>query len=140
MPTWLKVLLIVMLVGVMIVVGIGVAGYFWVKKNMKDFDPQKATAEGKAFGAGKTVQQCFDEGMARLSTNCDSLACQAKARIFFESCAQVAAPSPALCEGAPGRSEIIKSAQWAAERCDKIGRKGDSKCTSLMAAVVPHCP
>jgi hypothetical protein len=135
MPTWLKVVLIVMLVGVMIVVGLSAVLYFWAKKNMKDFDPQ----EGRVFGAGKTVQQCFDEGMSRLN-KCDGFACQAKVRIFFENCAQVAAPSPALCEGAPPREEIMKTATWAAERCEKIGKKGDSRCAALMAAVVPHCP
>jgi hypothetical protein len=140
MPTWLKVLLVVLLVGCIVVVGIGVAGYFWVKKNMKDVDPAGAAAAGKTFGAGKTAQQCLDEGMARLAVNCDSIACQAKVRFFFEGCMEVATPTPALCEGAPGHTEIMKAAKWAADRCEKMGKKGDAKCTSLMTAVVPHCP
>jgi hypothetical protein len=60
-------------------------------------------------------------------------------RLFFESCAQVAGPSPALCEGAPSQTEFVKAARWAADRCAKMGKAGDPKCTSLMSGVIPHC-
>lgn len=140
MPAWLKIVLIVIGVFVVILIGLGVAGYLYFTQHKEEWMKAGAAAkqEGEAFAAGKDGSQCVDEGLKRLSA-CAGLSCEITARAFVQSCMTKAAPAPQLCAGVPKRSEIIRSAKWAIDECGRRGMSGSQPCGRLMQEVQRYC-
>ena len=134
MPTWAKVLLSLIAVVIVLVVASGFFAYRWMMKNKDHF--LSVQKEGTTFGTGKDYAQCTDTALARLGGGMTS---QIEARLFVEGCLKVAAPTPAICEGAPPKSEIMRSAQWSVEQCRKRGLMGQQGCTQIFQAVAQAC-
>src|SRR2546423_7713467 len=86
MPGWLKIVLIVIGVFVLIMIGLGVAGYVYFNQHKDEWMKAGAAAkqEGEAFAQGKDSSQCVDEGLKRLSA-CGGLSCEITARVFVQA-------------------------------------------------------
>jgi hypothetical protein len=140
MPTWAKVLLAIGCGAVLLLVVIGVGGYFFINSHKDEWiaGARKANDEGTAFAQGKNANDCIDESLARLRTSKGILG-EARIRVFLKGCLEVAAPSPQMCEDVPPRSEIIKSATWALHECSQRGMSGSQPCSRVMQELQERC-
>jgi len=140
MPAWAKVLLAIGCGAVLLLVVIGVAGYFFINSHKDQWiaDARKANDEGSAFGQGKSSNDCIDESLARLRASKGILG-EARIRVFLKGCLDVAPPSPQMCEGVPPRSEIIRSATWSLHECAQRGMAGSQPCTRVIAELQERC-
>ena len=134
MPTWAKILLTIVAIGIALLIGAGFIGYHWMMKNKDRLVAVRK--EGIAFGNGKDYAQCVDAALARLN---GGLTGTIDARLFIEGCLTTATKSPTLCAGAPPKDEIMRSATWAVEQCRQRGRVGEQGCTQVFQAVAEAC-
>jgi hypothetical protein len=141
MPTWGKVVLVVIVGGILCV---GVAVFFGLRWARREFgqlrqDGPRLVAEGKHFGRGKDGEACVAESLTRLN-RCDGFICEAKTRMFLTSCLSTANVTPALCEGVPRHGEILKTATWSQSECARRGANDVQRCTRMITAIQDHCP
>jgi hypothetical protein len=140
MPTWVKVVLIVVLVGfVLLVAGVLIAAR-WVKGQAAQLEKQgKATiAEARAFGEGKDGEACIAESLTRLKSASGFIG-EAKVKVFLQHCLETATVSPATCEGVPEPAEIMDSARWTLAECGRRGFGNDQRCGRVLGALQVHC-
>lgn len=140
MPTWVKVVLIVVLVGfVLLVAGVVIAAR-WVKQRGASFQKEgKAVIEeARAFGQGKEGEACIAESFRRLDTASGFIG-EAKVKIFLQNCLATANVPPETCANVPPMSEIMRSAQWTLDECARRGRPNNPRCTRLIPALQVHC-
>lgn len=140
MPTWLKVILVVVAVGIAGLLALGVGGYWWFTRNKDRFVEmgKRARADATAYAAAHDGAQCLDEALERLD-RADGILDQAEVKVFLGFCLDDARESPGLCDDVPPRSEIMRSATWAVGRCAALGRAGSQPCSQLVQAVQEHC-
>ena len=140
MPTWLKVLLVILLAGA-ILLGIAVfVGIRWIKSQGSALQEQgkAAATEAREFGRGKTAALCMNEAFVRLRA-CDGFICEAKVNVFLQGCLETADVPPDFCKGVPPREEIMASARWTIAECTKADMAGEQPCNRLMRAVQDYC-
>ena len=140
MPTWLKVLLIVLLVGILLVVGVIAAGGIWFYRN-KDVLKAKLdtiTTEARDFGKNADNQGCVNETVSRYKAEPGITSAMSNA-IFVRVCLDNSRETPGFCEGVPKQSEFRRTAQWRKEQCQRAGLEGDSYCESLFTPVQQFC-
>ena len=140
MPTWLKVLLIIVVALFILFVVAGYIGYRWVQSHAGALraDAQRIAAEAAEFGRGKEPDACVDETFARLS-RCDGIICEVKTKIFLTKCVGAANVPQGFCASIPRHNEIIASAQWAVAECARRGHAGDQRCTRVIAGLQDYC-
>jgi hypothetical protein len=140
MPTWLKVILIILVIGIALVAGAVFVGVRWFRAHEGELRAQgKAViAEGQDFGRGKDAEACVAESFARLK-RCDGFICEAKTKIFLQHCVSTANIPPSFCDGVPKRSEILASARWALDECARRGLPNHQPCTRLVGALQEAC-
>ncbi|MEA2569557.1 MAG: hypothetical protein QOI24_1558 [Acidobacteriota bacterium] len=140
MPGWLKIILVLFGLFVLVIVGISVAGYYYVREHGGELKQktQKLQAEGESFGQGKTAAACLDESLAHLKRETGFIS-QVQTQIFFTSCLSKAEPSPELCEGIPAPDEILASGKWSAEQCGKRGLGQSQGCVQLYNVALQNC-
>lgn len=140
MPTWVKVVLVVVGVGfLLLVIGIVVAAR-WVKSRGAQLQEQgKAViAEAEAFGKGKDGEACMAEALNRLKS-AEGFIGEAKTKVFLQHCLQAATVAPEMCEGVPAPTEIMKSASWTLAECERRGWPNNQRCARLVGALQVHC-
>ena len=142
MPVWLKILLIIFLVGLIIVATAIFVGYRWVKSHEGELREMgaKTEHEGQEFGRGKDAEACVVEGLAR-TTSCPqmNMVCQVKASVFFQSCLQTATIPPGFCEGVPKQLNIMATVKWQMSECARLGHPNDQRCTRFMTTLQKQC-
>jgi len=140
MPTWLKVLLIVFMMGVVLVAVAIYLGVRWLREHEGELREKgrAVVTEAENFGRGKDANACVDEAFARLH-RCDGFICEAKTKIFLENCIRVSNVPAGFCDNVPKRSEILASAKWALEECARRGMANDQPCTRLIGTVQEGC-
>ena len=134
MPTWAKIILTVMAILIALFIGAGFVGYHWMMKNKDHFIAIRK--EGITFGGGKDFAQCADAALSRLG---GGMASQIEARLFLEGCLSRATKSETVCEGAPPKSEIMRTAQWAVENCRRRGKVNEQGCTQVFQTLSEAC-
>jgi hypothetical protein len=141
MPKWLKVVLVLMVMGAL---GLGtcIGGVAWWATANKDKmvdGVRTARVEGEAFGRAHAKTDCVDDALTHVkSCGPVDFMCEAFTKMRLTSCMSVAADDD-VCKGAPARSEIVKSALWANAECSRRGEDGSQPCGRLMQAVVEGC-
>jgi hypothetical protein len=140
MPGWLKIILVLFGIFVLVIVGISVAGYYYVREHGGELKQktEKLRTEGESFGQGKQETACLDESLARLKREPGFMS-QVQTQIFFSSCLAKAESSPELCTGMPAPDEILASGKWAAEQCAKRGLGQSQGCVQLYNVVLANC-
>ena len=140
MPGWLKVLLIILLVGILLVVGVIAAGGIWFYRN-KDALKAKldtVTTEARDFGKNTDNQGCVNESISRYKTAPGITSAMSNA-IFVRVCLDSSRATPGFCESVPKQREFMKTAQWRREQCQRAGLERDSYCESLFTPVQQFC-
>lgn len=140
MPGWLKVLLIILLVGILLVVGVIAAGGIWFYRN-KDALKAKLdtiTTEAGDFGKNTDNQGCVNETISRYKTEPGITSAMSNA-IFVRMCLDNSRPTPGFCESVPKQREFMKTAQWRKEQCQRAGLERDSYCESLFTPIQQFC-
>lgn len=137
---WLKVILIILVIGIALAALAVFLGIRWFRSHEGEFREQgrAVMAEGQDFGRGKDAEACVAEAFARLK-RCDGFICQAKTKVFLQQCLSTSNVPPAFCDGVPKRSEILASATWALEECARRGLANDRPCTRLVGALQEAC-
>ena len=140
MPTWVKVVLVVVIAGFLLLVAGVVIFARWVKAQGAQLQEQgKATiAEAEAFGRGKDGEACVAEALERMKT-ADGFIGEAKTKVFLQHCLGTATVAPQTCEGVPAPTEILKTAQWTVDECARRGYPNNQRCTRLIGALQVHC-
>lgn len=140
MPTWLKVLLIILLVGILLVVGVIAAAGFWFYRN-KDALQTKIndiTTEARDFGQGTDNQGCVDETISRYKAEPGFTSAMSNA-IFVRICLDNSRVTPGFCDSVPTQTEFRRTAQWRKEQCQRAGLERDSYCESLFTPIQQFC-
>jgi hypothetical protein len=140
MPGWLKVLLIILLVGILLVVAVIAAAGFWFYRN-KDALKGKLdsiTTEARDFGKNTDNQGCVNETISRYKAEPGITSAMSNA-IFVRICLDNSRETPGFCESVPKQREFMKTAQWRKEQCQSVGLAGDSYCESLFTPVQQFC-
>ena len=140
MPGWLKVLLIILLIGILLVVGVIAAAGIWFYRN-KDAIQSKInniTTEARDFGKNTDNQGCVNETVSRYKAEPGITSAMSNA-IFVRICLDNSRETPGFCESVPKQREFMKTAQWRKEQCQNAGLAGDSYCESLFTPVQQFC-
>jgi hypothetical protein len=135
MPTWLKVVLIVLVV---FVVGIGAAGwgiYTWWQHEGAGL--VATIDEGKAFARGKDRNACVDEAVTRIKRD-GGFTGAVKVKLFLTECLSAARATPGFCDNVPAQSEVLKSVTWLQEMNKKYGLSGSLE-GSLLSEIQHIC-
>ena len=140
MPTWLKVILIIVAVLVLLIVGAGYVGYRWIRSHKGEFEAQAAQVrkDATAFAEGKDVDACVDETLARVA-RCDGIICEAKTKLFLSICLEKTGVPREVCAAIPKRTEFVATAKWALAECARRGRPNDQRCTRMIPALQERC-
>ena len=140
MPGWLKALLIALVVIVVLVVGVIIAGVYWLSRN-KDALIAKGRAvvtEGRDFGRNSNNQGCVDESISRYKRE-PGFTSTISNSIFMRACLESSRPTPGFCDEVPKPTEFIKSAQWRISQCRRVDLASDNNCQQLFQAVQQFC-
>ena len=140
MPTWAKVVMLVVLVAfAAMVVGI-IAGARWMKRQTATLrkETQVAMEDGRRFGGDHDAEACVVESLSRLKA-CDSLLCEPSVKLFMGSCLDRAKPTSGLCDGVPKQSELMASPRWQYAECDRRGWGLSERCTRVITTLQNHC-
>lgn len=140
MPTWVKVVLILLLVLILGVATCTFVGYRWIKSHSGELlaDAKKTKAEATEFGRGRDANACVDETFARLK-QCGGIVCEVKGRVFLQDCLAVAERPADFCAAVPKRGEIMATAQWTLAECARRGRANDQQCTRVIIGIQDVC-
>ncbi len=140
MPTWLKVVLVLLLAGVICIAGlIGTGVYLW-KKHGPQFvaSVEQGEREGREFGARTENQGCVDEGARRLR-KATGITESMMLSIFVRSCLEASRETPYFCNAVPGPFEFTKTIQWRKEQCEHYGLTEQQQCGQLFQQVQQYC-
>ena len=140
MPQWLKVVLIVLGVFFVLCLASSGAAFWWFSENKEKLKgvAERAKSEGAAFAYEHDAEECVDEALRRLEGH-RGIVEQAEHKLFLKACLDKAQRPAPFCEGVPPRSELMRSASWAVDRCNAKGKTGDQECARLMQAVQEAC-
>jgi hypothetical protein len=140
MPTWAKVLLIVLVAGILCT-GVAVfLGIRWARRGIRQIrqDGPRLVAEAQDFGRGKDGEACVAESLSRLG-RCDGFICEAKTKLFLANCLSTATIPSEFCKDVPRHGEILKTATWAQTECSRRGFSDVQRCTRVIIAIQEHC-
>ena len=140
MPGWLKVLLIILLVGILLVVGVIAAAGFWFYRN-KDALVAKTKAiaeEGRSFGENSDNQGCVNETISRYKADPGFTSAMSNI-IFMRICLDKSRDTPGFCDDVPKQREFMKTAQWRKDQCLRAGLERDTHCQNLFTPIQQFC-
>ena len=140
MPTWLKVILIVVAAMVAILFAAGYVGYRWIASHKGEFEAQAAQVrtDATAFSQGKDANACIEETLTR-ADRCDGIICEAKTKLFLGVCLEKTGVPAEVCTTLPKRTDFMASAKWALAECARRGRPNDQRCTRMITALQEQC-
>lgn len=140
MPTWLKVILIILVVGVLLFAGVAGTGYYLWKKHGPGLvaNVEQGTKDGRDFGAQTDNQGCVDEGVSR-HRGAAGFTDLMKSGIFLRSCLEASRPTPNFCDAVPGPLEFTKTIQWRKAQCAKYGMTEAQQCGQFFQQVQQYC-
>lgn len=140
MPTWVKVVLVVVLVSfAALAVGIVFAAR-WLKEQGRAVakNTENTVTEAQQFGKGKDAEACMTEALSRLKP-CDGFICEAQTKLFLVNCLEAATVKPEECANVPATKELMQTVRWQRDECAKRGWPGDQRCTRLVQGLQVYC-
>ena len=140
MPTWLKVLLVLGVLGVVLLAVLVGAGVYLVRKHGPAMveSGKQIYGEGQEFGRGTDQQGCFDEGLAR-HRRAAGLGELLKTNLFLRSCLDAARATPGFCDAVPPQSEFVRSIRWQMAECERHGLTSEKQCGQLFQQLQQSC-
>ena len=140
MPGWLKVLLIILLVGILLVVGVIAAAGIWFYRNKEVLQSKinDITTEARDFGKNTDNQGCVNETISRYKAD-SGLTSAISNSIFMRLCLDASRPTAGFCDDVPKQTEFMKAAQWRNDQCQRFGLERDTHCHGLFKIVQQFC-
>ena len=140
MPGWLKALLIVLVVVIMLVVGVVIAGVYWISRNKDAWiaKGKEVMTEGRDAGRKTDNQGCVDESISRYKKE-PGFSSTISNAIFMRGCLESSRPTRGFCDDVPRQTEFIKTAQWRISQCHRVDLEKDTNCQNLFAPVQQFC-
>jgi len=140
MPTWLKVLLIILLIGILLVVGVIAAAGFWFYRNKDALVAKtKAIAEdARSFGENSDNQGCVNETISRYKAD-PGFTSAISNSIFMRICLDKSRDTAGFCDDVPKPREFMKSAQWKKDQCQRADLERDTHCQNLFTPIQQFC-
>ena len=140
MPTWVKVVLVLVLVVAVLGIGAVIAGLLVARRYGPELvqENRQAMEEGQEYGRRTDDAGCLNEGVAR-QARVAGFRDMLKNNFFMRSCLEVARPTPGFCEGVPGRLEFMKSVGWQAEQCKRHGLGPEQQCSQFFQQIQQFC-
>lgn len=140
MPSWLKALLIVIVVIFVLAVGVvAIAGYIiYRNKDAVIAKTKQIASEAKEFGEKTDNQGCVDESISRYKASPGFTAAISNS-IFLRICLDNSRATPGFCDGVPRQTEFMKAAQWKIEQCRRVELSRDSNCQNLFTPIQQFC-
>ncbi|MDT7542758.1 MAG: hypothetical protein QOE33_2662 [Acidobacteriota bacterium] len=140
MPTWLKVVLALLVVAVLCVAGLIGGGYYLWKQHGPQLvaNVERGEKEGRTFAAQADNQGCVDEGVKRFR-DATGLTDYMKHGIFVRSCLDHSRETPGFCDAVPGPFEITKTIKWRKEQCVRYDLTEAQQCSQLFQQVQQFC-
>ncbi len=140
MPTWLKVILVIVLAALIAIV---IAAFFaahWFRANRGRLLEEGAAVrrEGVAYGQHRDARQCIDEALTRLRSSPD-FTNELRARVFLSGCLSTASRSGDFCDSVPRQREIVAAAEWTVNECRSRDAAEISRCSRVLQEVVKAC-
>lgn len=138
-----KIVLVAIGVIVLVCAGLVAGGLYWVKNEgttylAKTFDDaDKVGFEGQEFGLQTDQNGCVKEAVRRAEQGI-SIAGRLQTNIFLNSCLRTARATLGFCDGVPPKTERIKTAQWAINKCKQLGSLRES-CLHLFQEIPEYC-
>lgn len=138
MPTWLKIVLALLVIGVVLVVVAGflVAGLF--KSGVAA--SQEAAAKGKGFGFNNTLDACVEAGV-RLAGSCEEkqLGCVMNTDAFLWGCVEAANFDQEFCAEVPLSGHDAATRKWSRSACAAHGHAGSETCAFALQVIPAFC-
>lgn len=140
MPTWLKVVLVI--VGLLFV--LAVASVLGLVYMAKKYGPGLMEAgkhsmdEGHDYGRRTDNEGCVNEAVTR-HKRISGLGDMISNGLFFRGCLDASRPTPGFCDDVPTRLEFMKSARWQLDECKRHGLSPESQCGQLFQQVQQFC-
>jgi hypothetical protein len=140
MPTWLKVILIIVAIFIALLVGAGFIGYQWIESHKGEIEAsaKAVRADATQFSQGKDAEACIAEALNRVD-RCDGIMCEVKTKLFLDICTEKTGVPAQVCATIPKRTDFIDSAKWALAECARRGRANDQRCTRLVPVLQERC-
>ena len=140
MPTWVKVILVIIIVAVVLGIGAAVAGFFIVRRYGPELirENRQALEEGREYGRLTDDVGCLNEAVAR-QTRVTGFRDMLKNNFFTRACLESARPTPGFCEGVPRRFEFVKGVAWQAQQCEKYGLRPETQCAQFFQQIQQYC-
>jgi hypothetical protein len=140
MPTWVKVVLIVVLVGFTLLVGGVIVAARWVRSKGETLKEQgkAVVAEAEKFAETHTEAECVTESLNRLRS-CPGFICEAKLKVFLTTCLNASEESPELCENVPGPDQLVQGTKWQLAECQRRGWPNNQRCMRMVNTVQVFC-
>lgn len=140
MPTWAKVLLIVLGIVVLLAfVAVGAGVYWWRNYGQGLVQSGKRSMEeGGSFGKSTDNEGCLEEGVAR-HRQAAGFGEIIKTNLFLRGCLQASRESPGFCDDVPKSSEFIRGGKWQVEQCERYGLNPQRQCAQLFQQVQQFC-
>lgn len=137
MPNWLRIILIIMLIGFCGLVAIGFVSYRWFKKHGNEVmtGMNEQAADARKFAAGKKTTDCVAEALRRVPADATFVK-QMHARAWITECLRVAEEAPELCKGVP--TGLVDRVNWPPQECTRR-QQNNQTCVSVMQTVAEHC-
>lgn len=136
------------IVGVLIVLGLlgavfvaGIVGFvYYVYKGTESAEYKTQEVEGREFGKTTDQAGCVKEGLKRAKgIKLIELNRAISNQAFVEECLKSASPTPAFCDGVPGRLSFQDS-EWSQKQCEKAGMdQMQTSCTTVFQAKLSFC-
>jgi hypothetical protein len=139
MPTWVKVLLILVGSFVLLIALVVGAGLYWWSQNKEELieGSRRAIAQGEEYGKSADNQACLQEALSRYKQK-PGLTSSISTKLFLGRCLQASRPTPGFCDDVPRPSEIFKSATWQTDKCKQNG-VSDQYCNQIVQQVQVYC-
>jgi hypothetical protein len=136
----LKALIAILVLGVMLVLGVVGAGVYWWSRNKDELlaRGKAQIEEGREAGRATDNQGCVDRSVERYKRD-PGLTSGITSSIFMQACLDASSATPGFCDDVPETSEIMKSAQWRVDQCQRVDLSSDRYCQQLFAPVQSFC-
>jgi hypothetical protein len=140
MPTWAKVMIVIVVVVMVLGIAAVVASFLIVRRYGPELvqENKQAMTEGQEYGRRTDDVGCLNEAVAR-QAHITGFRDMLKNNFFMRSCLEVARPTPGFCEGVPGRLEFTKSIGWQAQQCKRYGLGPEQQCSQFFQQVQQYC-
>jgi hypothetical protein len=140
MPTWVKVVLAIVIIVAVLGIGAFVAGLLVVRRYGPELvqENRQAMDEGREYGGRTDDVGCLNEGVAR-QAHVTGFRDMLKNNFFTRSCLEVARPTQGFCEGVPGRLDFMKSVAWQAQECKRYGLGPEQQCSQFFQQIQQVC-